>query len=81
MTEIPEFLRRPHRKLTEQEQRRIDLEDQYIERFGEPEWDEFTFCPTDAEMIGALETCMKEGKRMKDVRPEWCEDVPPWIRR
>lgn len=77
--EIPKYLQGPHRKLTAIEERCLDLKEQYEDRYGEWDWDEFGYVQTDEEMIEALEICLKEGKRMKEVRPEWCEELPPWI--
>ena len=77
--EIPKYLQQPHEPPTEIQQRLWDLEDEYVKRYGEIDWDESGFGQTDEEMIEALEICIKEGKRMKEVRPAWCEELLPWM--
>ena len=55
------------------------MQDAYAEKYGEMEWDETGCLMTAGELSGAIEICLREGKRMKEVRLEWCEELPPWI--
>ena len=68
-------------KPSETVQRYKQLEKEYVKRFGEPDWnywDGHTF----EELIEALEICLKKGKRMRRIHPEWCRRAhcPRWMK-
>ncbi|MDO4285747.1 MAG: hypothetical protein Q4C60_10500 [Eubacteriales bacterium] len=58
-----------------------DLYDQYIEKFGSIDWDDFSAwnACTIEELFDLLRTCLKENKRMEYYRPEWYGECPPGV--
>ena len=68
-------------KPSETIQRYNKLEKEYIKRFRKRDWDDWAGQSVEEE-IEALEICLKKGKRMRRIHPEWCRTghCPRWMK-
>lgn len=82
MYELPDFLRNPRpvpEELREKFDRWNGLEEEYFEKFRDAkdnDWDSWSNEISEDELIEALEECLEKGKPMREVRPQWCGNIP-----
>ncbi len=79
MYELPDFLKNIKPVPTEHQEKydRLNrLEEEYFEKFKDDDWDSWSNDIPDDELIEALAECLKRGKPMRKIRPQWCGKIP-----